>query len=179
MWIFMGWKNGKIKQYNCDGRLQFEGYALNGKINGKGKEYDDFRNIIFEGEYLYNYRLKGKQYVRKRLEFEGEYYFNKKYNGKGYDQDGNIDYEIINGTGTVKNYLVTGEIASEEEYLNGKKNGKYKKYYKGRTIFKGEYVNGKENGHFRILNNYGGLIFEGEYLNRKRWKGKGKEDYTG
>ena len=32
-------------------RLIFEGEYLNGKRNGKGKEYDN-NKIIFEGEYL-------------------------------------------------------------------------------------------------------------------------------
>ena len=43
-------KNGKglIKEYYYD---RFEGEYLNGKINGKGKEYDDEGNLIFEGEY--------------------------------------------------------------------------------------------------------------------------------
>ena len=30
----------------------YEGEYLNGKRNGKGKEYDEKGNIIFEGEYL-------------------------------------------------------------------------------------------------------------------------------
>ena len=45
-------------------------------------------------EYLYDYRLKGKHYINERLEFEGEYLLNKKYNGKGYDENGNIIYEL-------------------------------------------------------------------------------------
>ena len=34
------------------GRLKFEGEYLNGKKNGKGKEYDEDGILIFEGEYL-------------------------------------------------------------------------------------------------------------------------------
>ena len=32
-------KNGKGKEYNRNGKLIFEGEYLNGKSNGKGKEY--------------------------------------------------------------------------------------------------------------------------------------------
>ena len=46
---------------------------------------------------LNNYKKKGKEYLKGKLEFEGEYLFNKKWNGKGYDENGNILYELING----------------------------------------------------------------------------------
>jgi len=43
-------ENGKEKY---DSKLIFEGEYLNGKINGKGKEYSEpFGKLIFEGEYL-------------------------------------------------------------------------------------------------------------------------------
>ena len=51
----------------------FEGEYLNRKRSGKGKEYYDNGNLIFEGEYLYGKRLKGKEYVNGRLEYEGDY----------------------------------------------------------------------------------------------------------
>ena len=41
-----------IQEKNDDYRLKFEGKYLNGKRNGKGKEYDVEGNLIFEGEYL-------------------------------------------------------------------------------------------------------------------------------
>ena len=75
----------------------FSGEYLNGKAIGKGKEYNRYGKLIFEGEYLYGQRIKGKEFISERLEYEGEYLFNKKWNGKGYDENGNIAYEIING----------------------------------------------------------------------------------
>ena len=77
------------------------------------------------------------------MEYEGSFLFDKKYNGKGYDKDGNILYEIINGTGQVKEYKID-KLIFEGEYLNGKKNGKGKEYnLKDRLEFEGEYLNGK------------------------------------
>ena len=44
--------NGSIKEYDRNGKLEYEGEYLNGKRNGKGKEYDSNGELIFEGEYL-------------------------------------------------------------------------------------------------------------------------------
>ena len=71
-----GRMNGKGKEYSNE-KLTFEGKYLNGKKNGKGKEFDKLGNLIFEGEYLYNWKLKGKEYINGKLEFEGEYLFEK------------------------------------------------------------------------------------------------------
>ena len=73
-------KDGLIKEYNYNGKIIFEGEYLHGKRNGKGKEYDDFQDIlIFEGEYLNGLRNgKGKEYDYKgNLIFEGEYFYDK------------------------------------------------------------------------------------------------------
>ena len=57
-------KNGKGKEYNWYGELIFEGEYLNRKRNGKGKEYDEYGNLMFEGEYLNGKRNgKGKKYI--------------------------------------------------------------------------------------------------------------------
>ena len=80
----------------------YEGEYLNDKRNGKGKEYDYKGELIFEGEYLYNYRRKGKEYIKEKLEYEGEYLNEKKWNGKGYDENNNIIYELKEGKGLIK-----------------------------------------------------------------------------
>ena len=60
---------------------------------------------MFEGEYLYDNKLKGKYYNEGKLEFEGEFLYNKKWNGKGYDQNENVIYELINGITCKKDKL--------------------------------------------------------------------------
>ena len=60
----------------------FEGEILNGKRNGKGKEYNDYNGKLeFEGEYLNGERNgEGKEYYDNgKLEFEGEYKNVEKY----------------------------------------------------------------------------------------------------
>ena len=68
---------------------------------------------------------------------------------KGYNTHNNIDYEIKDGKGHVKEYDENGTLIFEGEYLNGQKNGKCQEYYwdNGKLIFDGEYLNGyKRNG---------------------------------
>ena len=55
---------GKIKEYECNDKLIFEGELLNGKRNGNGKEYYNYANgkLLFEMEYLNGEILNGKLY---------------------------------------------------------------------------------------------------------------------
>ena len=81
------------------------------------------------------------------MEYEGDYLFHKKWNGKGYDENGNIIYELLKGTGKVKEYsLIKGNLIFEGEYLNGKRNGKGKEYdWDGNLLFEGGYLNGNRD----------------------------------
>ena len=132
-----------IKEFYTNGKLKFECEYLNGLITGKGKEYDKNGKLIIEGEYLYGRRLKGKYYIKERLEYEGDYII-KKYNGKGYDEKGNVIYELKNGTGKVKVHNDYDYLIFEGDYLNGLKNRRRKEFdYDGKLIFEGDYLNGK------------------------------------
>ena len=116
-------------------------------MNVHGKLYYKDGKLKFEGEYLYNYKIKGKYYINNKLEFEGDYLYNKKWNGKGYDENCNVIYELFNGNGKkVREYdYYSGILIFEGEYLNGKRHGKGKEYDKdGKILFEGEYLNGKK-----------------------------------
>ena len=142
-------RNGKGKEYDYSkGRLIFEGEYLNGKRHGKGKEYNYKDEIIFEGEYLYDWRRRGKDFIKGKIEFEGEYLFNKKWTGKGYDENGNVVYELKNGNGNIREY------DSDQGYLK----------------YEGEYSKGKRNGHGKEFAASGKLKYEGLFLNGKRSK---------
>ena len=54
---------GKGKEYN-NSKLIFEGEYLNGKRNGKGKEYDYTGKLIFEGKY-FDGRIRQEYYINK------------------------------------------------------------------------------------------------------------------
>ena len=123
----VGGDNGKIKEFSLDENiLIFEGEYLNGRRNGKGKEFTN-SGIIFEGEYANGKRNgKGKlyDYNTGNLIFEGEY---------------------LNGVlhGKALTYYNTGKLKFEEEYLCGQKNGKRKIYNNdGIVEIEEEYWNG-------------------------------------
>ena len=80
-----------------------------------------------------NYRWRGREYIKGKLEYEGEYLYNKKWKGKGYDENNNIIYELNNGNGKCREYS-NGSLIFEGEYLNFKKNGKGKEYDYNRDL---------------------------------------------
>ena len=125
-----------MNEYDEYEDLLFEGEYLNGERNGKGKEYY-YGKLLFEGEYYNNWLLKGKLYIKGKLQYEGEFLFHKKWNGKGYDEFGNIIYELHHGHGYVIDYDDDGRLIYEGEYLNGKRNGKEIEYdsYHSNLIF--------------------------------------------
>ena len=89
--LLNGVKNGKGIEYDRYHELCYEGEYVNGKKSGQGKEYyrffsnysKQFSNdptLIFEGDFIHNYILRGKEYYKTgKLKFEGEYLFKEKY----------------------------------------------------------------------------------------------------
>ena len=126
-------QNGKGKEYDYKSKLIFEGEYLNGKKTGKGKEYDYNGKLIFEGEFINGVRNgKGKGYdYNGKLIYEEEYLNGKRWNGNGYNIKVNIEFEIKDGEGYIKEYDYDGNL-KYEEYLNGKRNGKGKEYFNGK-----------------------------------------------
>ena len=83
---------------------------IDDKVNGYMKISDEDTNLKFEGEIFNNIRIKGREYIKGKLEYEREYSFGRKWNGKGYDENGNIIYELNNGNGKVKEYDDNGVL---------------------------------------------------------------------
>jgi len=185
-----GERNGKGKEYHKNGKIKYDGEFIDGKRNGYGIKYNTQGEVIFEGEYLYGHKKKGKYYLNGILEYEGEYRFDKKWNGKGFDENGNIIYELINGNGKVKEYK-KGILIFSGEYLDGKKNGKGYELEESYLKYCGEYINNVKNGKGREYYSYSikslneifligeanndwtfGLKFDGEFLNGEKRKGK-------
>ena len=177
-------KKGKeFDRYNNN--VIYEGEYLNGKRNGKGKEFNENGELIYEGEYLNGKKNgKGIEYNKLLILFEGEYLDGKRWNGKGNVGSGIFDYEIKDGKGPVKD-LKAKMLADkktiftffEGEYLNGERKGIIKELipesYKtfDKITFESEYSYGKKNGKGKEYIE-AVLVFEGEYLNGKKWNGK-------
>ena len=209
-----GKRNGKGKEYNIYNKLIFEGEYLNGKKwNGKGlyeeceikegkgylDEYDDKDGYLkFVGEYLNGERNgKGKEFNKcNELIFEGEYLNGKRWNGKGYQQFNEIPPELKNGEGFFIEQICSIKYMFklfEGNYSNGEKNGQGKEYdpdlFNGSNcdnlIYEGEYLNGKKQGKGKeYYMDDGPLLFEGEFSNNHKRKGKtyyknGKLEYEG
>ena len=159
--------DGKVKEYDYEGRLEFEGEYINGKLIYKG-EYRKGRKTGNGDDYS-NENISILK-INNNDNFQGEFLFNRKWTGKEYDKNGNLVCEIINGKGKGKEYYSSGKLKFEGEYFDGRKwNGKeYDENGELKCEFKNGHGFGKEYGYNSKI------IFEGEYLNEKR-NGKGKE----
>ena len=184
-----GEKNGKGIQFifnnnNCPSlcpNKKFEGEYLDGKKHGLGKEYNNEGVLIFYGYYLYNYKIKGTEYYQDgKIKYSGKYLFNQKWNGKGYDKLGNIIYKINNGTGNIIEYQENDRLQMQSIFMNGKC---YAEIYhnNGGLLYQGGFKNGEKNGWGREyemnINADFDFVFEGEFLNGKRWNGRGIESF--
>ena len=183
-------KNGNGVLYESNNDSRYIGEFLNGKKNGKGKEYyynfnkyyyydNETSYLTFEGDFLNNNRIKGKEYYKNgKIKFEGEYLFSKKWNGKIYDIFGNVIFEINNGNCLVEDEydIIKIFMGKNLDENNCRENVKGKEYnYNGQLLFEGEFLR-KEKWKGKINKYYKDeLIFEGEYLDGKLWSGKGKE----
>ena len=143
-----GERIGKIimKEYYKN-NLNFEGESLNWEKSGHGKEY--YKNkLIFEGEYLNGKKNGfGIEYNFDGGKFIGEFKDDRKWEGTGYKENGNLDYEIIDGFGygKIKEYY-NGKLIYAGQYLNGKRHGKGTEYdFLTRTIkYEGRFAYGKK-----------------------------------
>ena len=175
---------------------KFECEYLNGKRNGKGKEY--FQNhLLFEGEYLngkrnglgklyyltqiYGSKIEDSKEINEdKLIFEGEFFYGEKLRGKSY-QNGRLEYEgefLFNRKWNGKEYDEKGNVIYELK----KGNGKVIEYFpNGILYFIGEYLNGEKNGMGKEYDERKCfLICDGNFVNGER-KGMAKvyDSYDG
>jgi len=162
--------------------LKFEGEYLNGERNGKGKEYDAFGKVIFEGYFLMGkkkYSYHESDYDNLTLEYEGEISEGKRHgNGKEYSL-GRIIFEgeYLKGerwNGIVKEYDNNGVIIKEKYYLSGKifEDDKYE--FNENLNYKDEH-NPNEKEIEKITKEFfeesDKIRFEGNYYKNEKWNG--------
>ena len=220
---------GKCKEFDMEGNLIYEGEFSNGKRNGKGREilnnnvnfegefkdgikwngnaneYNKKGNLLFNGVYQNGKKFNGKEckYFEddETIKYEIEYKDGLYWNVKKYKKDSfsNVDFEMKNGNGKIKEYYSDTVLKSKCHYKDGKKNGKvisyynnknhnieyegeyidnikngeWKTYYEnGNQEFIGYYKNGVINGKCKEYNNLGKLVFDGKYKKGIKWNGK-------
>ena len=201
-----GERYGKGKEYYIESdKLKFEGEYLNGKRNGKGNEYNKNDELVFEGEYYFDFKLKGKLFIdnyeihelindnekikefdnnNNNLKFEIEY-INDTKNGKGkeYYANGRIKFEGVyvddkQWKGKESTFDINGFLQSEKDFVNGKIEKQKDYNYNGELVFEGKYVDGKRwNGKGKEYNYFGYLEFEGEYIKGKKYYSKNMMKY--
>ena len=162
-----GKKNGKGKEYNYNGKIEFEGEYLNGKINGKGKKYYFDGQIEFESEYLNGNYWNGKLYEYSHgyiKKYEKEIIKGKIWNIKGFDNNGEIIEEVNEGNGIIREFK--DNLIFQYQYLNGEKLEKEKIYYNnGQLKFEEKNLDSE-----RIVKEYyedGKIKFEKVFINEK------------
>ena len=177
------YENGRIRNYDNDNNLIYEGEYMNSLVKRKSQEYIYLYKEEFEGEYI-NGKFNGilKRYNDKgKLLFEGKY-INGEKNGeaKEYDEKGNVLFEgeyknDKKYNGIIRHFNNKGIITFEGEYTKGEKSGKvkcYKDHGDHSTLFyDGQFLKGEMNGQGKLYNDEGKLIFEGEFKEGKKYKG--------
>ena len=94
------------------------------------KDINNFKNFLFENNCYDGI-------------FKGIFKDDMKWDGRGYNKNADMDYEIINGNGIIKEYYC-GKLIYEGECLRGKRNGKGKEYnfLTGKIKYEGEFIDG-------------------------------------
>ena len=135
--------------------------------------------VIFKGEYKSMRRNgKGKEFYKDgKVQFEGEYKDNKRWNGKIYNKAGIEEFEIIDGSGYIREYNINGIIIYEGDIVHGIKEGFGKEYFGGKIEYEGIFRNGKRDIEGTEYYTNGNIEYKGEYKSgEKNGKGKTYED---
>ena len=126
--VIRTYKNGIILNDNFNIESMKNGIFFddgNVSCSGFGKEYI-YDELIFEGEYINSYRIKGREYENNKLIFEGEYRNNNKWNGKLKTYKKNLVLDGEYRYGNKKYYIYIPFYRNKKEYiLNNRKLNKY------------------------------------------------------
>ncbi len=145
----------------------YEGYAVNGKREGKGK-YTYSNGSCYEGDFVNGKQEgKGKYTYSSGSCYEGDW-VNGKQEGKGkYTNSDGACYEgdWVNGKEEGKGkYTYSDGDCYEGDWVNGKEEGKGKYTYSDGACYEGDWVNGKMQGKGKYTSS-DGACFEGMWLN--------------
>ena len=143
--------NGKFKLYDEPHKRWLEGNFVNGYREGRGKEYDESNNVIFDGFYE-----KGKKLPIFPVKEMGEDYW------KELDAEGNIvkicqKNDFNNYNGWCFEYSNKEMISKISEWENGEEIAVWKEfnddimteYHDGKKVYKGEYLDSLESRYPR------------------------------
>jgi len=189
-------KNGQgfVQEYDNSNCLIYEGEYLNGERHGHGRDFLNLNQIyIDEDENLDEYFIEKKykfrnDYYNNKLRYEGKYFNGKRWNGELYDSVISSFYTLREGKGFISEFYHTNRtrdihdkildkklydslVISKQELFQLEEISDFRtRFYEFKKV-EGEYINGEKNGKGKEYYLDGKIIFEGEYLNDKRWNG--------
>ncbi|GHU57943.1 hypothetical protein FACS1894133_1770 [Clostridia bacterium] len=163
--------SGKVYLYYDIQKKQksFEGRLEKGVIQGSGTEYDENKNVLYDGEYKDGAKIRGKAYVDSKLRYSGDFSDNT-YSGEGteYYDSGKIKYVggfvggLYNGAGT--EYYEKGTKKYDGTFSKNLYNGAGTEYFSDGTVkYSGSFVDSVWSGNGTLYNNKGVLVYKGGF----------------
>lgn len=152
------------------GNNKYEGYFINGKLNGIGYAIYSDSEIIYKGEWEENHpHGKGEEvYINSKSEFQSfsGYYLNgKKTYGKllwkdgSYFQGGLNQNNKFNGIGIC--FWADLNEKYEGEWYDGNIHGKGKYFYRNGSVYEGQFYMNKREGYGTYT--WNNKYYEGEW----------------
>ena len=147
--------------YHKNGNKKVEEVYMSGKLEGLFAEYDTISNIILEGEYFDDVRIKNWVLNIGTIKAEGVYDFGEKHGAW-------TEYYLDNS----KKYF-------EGSFKSGEEDGIHKWYYpNGSLKIMGNYRQGKKHKDWQIFNEDGTTFMTFTYKNGKLIKIDGQKTYN-
>lgn len=164
--------SGRAKVKNYDGRIIYIGDMADGKITGKGTQYDLEGNVVYIGQFENGeYSGEGEQYSNGIVIYSGM--FSKSlYEGEGklYDSQGKLIYSGSFSVGQksgkgVEYDASTGNKLYYGDFVSNLREGKGTEYTLDNryTLYEGDFVAGKYEGSGRLYEE-GKLKYQGDFV---------------
>eukprot|EP00397_Hematodinium_sp_SG-2012_P000483 GEMP01000483.1.p1 GENE.GEMP01000483.1~~GEMP01000483.1.p1 ORF type:complete len:633 (+),score=138.53 GEMP01000483.1:81-1979(+) len=168
--------NGDEKAHRCSRRKKFEGLYENFKRHGRGVEYDEEQNKIFEGFWYEGEREEGVAYKNGQKWLEGTWGTTGFMVGREYNLLGQIKYEgqwhenLWHGIGTC--YFEDGSKRYDGSWQYGEWHGDGSLYYQktdvSTVLYRGQFECGECSGVGTCYLENGAKRYSGQWLEGDR-----------
>lgn len=157
-------EDGHFEEFYEDGQLKTEGQYKNKKKDGAWKSYHP--NGQLAKAYTYTHGKRDKEYTAffddGKISSETKK-TNNEFISKGYYESGSLFYERTINDGFYKEYLESGGLKVESNFVNGELSGVWRQFYdSGELQWTVHYKNGYRNGDFQNYYTNGQLKLEGK-----------------
>lgn len=179
--------DGHFEEFFEDGQLKTEGQYKNKKKDGEWKSYHP--NGQLAEVYTYTDGKRNREYtaffIDGKVSRETKK-INNEYITKGYHESGSLFYERTIPDGFYKEYLESGVLKIESDYVDGELSGVWKQFYDtGELEWIVHYKSGYREGDYQHYYKNGQLKLEGslkkDKINgtEKRYLDNGQLEWSG